>query len=209
MEEVMDFDEWLANYKPPEITYFAEFNTDTGEVLTVGPSHAFGDKKNIVSVDREIAELIIEGKIKISDCVVDMQSQTLEMLEIKNVFKIDDILHRIIGIEWTEIEKPDIYITYNRELKSLKFELTEEYHGTKQLPEKFQPVTPRKVIWSGDTILNFLITDYNDPNVLYEMISIKISDLIENSYTIENIEAPEKFSVYTRRIFKNYVIECK
>lgn len=209
MEQVIDFDEWLANYKPLEVEYLAEFNSSTGEVLAIGPSHAFSDTLYTVNIDRETAELIIEGKIKISDCIVDLKSQTLEMLEIKNVFKIDDVLHRVVGLTWTETEKPDIFITYDSKSNSLKFELTEEYSGTKVLPEKFQPVTPRKIVWSGETVLNFLITDYNDPNVLYNMVSFKIADLIGNSYTIESIDAPERFSVYTRRIFKNYVIEYK
>jgi hypothetical protein len=56
--------------------------------------------------------------------------------------------------------------------------------------------------------MNFLITDYNDPNVLYEMISVKINELIGKSKTFENIDY-DKFSVYTRRLFKNCVIENK
>lgn len=206
MEEIVDFDEWLANYKPQEVTYVAEFNPLTGKVLSVGPKHAFENSRNIIDVDREIAELIIEGKIKISDCIVDIHSNTLEMIEIKNIFKIDDVLHRIISKEWTEVERPDIYITYDSSLNNLVFELTEEYHGTKKLDEK---VTPRNIIWDGDTALNFLVTDYNDPNILYEMISIKISDLIGKQVVVENVEVPNRFSVYTRRVFKNYVIEYK
>jgi hypothetical protein len=160
-------------------------------------------------IERDIAELIIEGQIKISDCAVDPHSNTLEMIEIKNIFKIDDVLHRIISQEWTEIEKPDIYITFNSTANTLKFELTEEYSGTKKLDDKFQPVTPRKILWDGDTVLNFLVTDYNDPNILYKMISLKISDLISKSKIIKNVDVPSKFSVYTRRVFKNYVIEHK
>lgn len=209
MEEVIDFDEWFANYKPPEIKFVAEYDINTGKVLRVGPDHAFKDSKHILPIDRETAEHIIAGTIKISDCVVDIHSNTLEMLEVKSVFKIDDILHRIISKEWTEIEKPDIYITYDSLDRLLTFELTEEYYGTKKLDEKFQPVIPRKVIWDGETILHFLITDYNDPNVLYKMISLKILDLIENKVVIKDIDVPSRFSVYTRRIFKNYVIEYK
>jgi len=209
MEEIVDFDEWYKNYQPIEIEYVAVFDPDSGRVISVGPLHAFQNEKNKVMIERDIAELIIEGQIKISDCAVDPHSNTLEMIEIKNIFKIDDVLHRIISQEWTEIEKPDIYITFNSTANTLKFELTEEYSGTKKLDDKFQPVTPRKILWDGDTVLNFLVTDYNDPNILYKMISLKISDLISKSKIIKNVDVPSKFSVYTRRVFKNYVIEHK
>jgi hypothetical protein len=209
MEEIIDFDEWYRNYKPIETVYLAVFDPATGRVVSVGPSHAFEKEKHKIVIERDIAEMIIEGKIKISDCAVDKHSNTLEMVEIKNIFKIDDVLHRIISKEWTEIDRPDVYITYDSSTKTMKFELTEEYSGTKKIDKKFQPVTPRKILWDGDTILNFLVTDYNDPNVLYNMISLKISDMISKSKVIKNIEVPKKFSVYTRRVFKNYVIEYK
>ena len=56
--------------------------------------------------------------------------------------------------------------------------------------------------------MNFLITDYNDPNLLFEMISVKINDLIGKSKIFKELEY-ENFSIYTRRIFKNCVIEHK
>ena len=209
MEEMMDFDEWLANYKQPEIQYFAVYNPDTGQVTAVGPGHAFSAEEHKIPVEQEVAELVLEGKISIHSCFVDTQGTSLEIAETKSMFKIDDVLHRIISKEWTEIEKPDVYLTYERNKKTLRFELTEEFHGTYKQAEKYQPVKQRKVNWSGDTQMNFLITDYNDPNVFYKMITITVNDLIGKSKNVRGLELPEKFSVYTRRIFKNYVIEIK
>ena len=208
MEGLMDFDEWARNYKPEPIEYVAVFDPETGFVISVGPSHAFESENYKLPVDAEIAESIIEGMIKISSCVVDPHSNELEIVEVKNIFKIDDVLHRIVGIEWAETERPDLYLTYDSASKTLMIELSEEFGGTKTLPEKFQPVKVKKTIWSGDTEMNFLITDYNDPNLLYEMISVKINELIGQSKTIENIDY-ETFSVYTRRLFKFCVIEYK
>ena len=54
--------------------------------------------------------------------------------------------------------------------------------------------------------MSFLITDYNDPNVIFEMFDVKINELVGNYKLIGNIDY-DKFSVYTRRLFKNYVIE--
>jgi len=209
MEKIMDFDEWYANYKPQEPEYVAVFDPFNGAVKSVGPKHAFENEQNKISIDRETAELIIEGKVKISSCVIDPTAQTLEIAEVKNIHKIDDVLHRIQDAAYAaDIEKPDLYITYESETKILTVELSEELEGTKKLPEKFQPVKPKKVIWDGATEMDFLITEYNDPNILFEMISVKINDLKGKSVVFENIDYP-RFSIYTRRIFKNCLIEYK
>jgi len=208
MEKLMDFDEWAKNYKPVPPEYVAVFDPETGFVSSVGPAHAFENEKYTVPVDQEIAESIIEGKIKINSCVVDPRSSVFEIVEVKNIFKIDDVLHRIISKEWSDINKPDLYLTYDSTAKTLTIELSEEFGGTKKLPEEFQPVKVRKTVWAGDTEMNFLITDYNDPNLLYEMIPVKLNEVIGNSKIVENIDY-DKFSVYTRRLFKHCVIEYK
>ena len=208
MEKIIDFDNWLAEYVPLEITYVAVFDPSTGSVISVGPSHAFENEKNKISIDQETAESIIEGKIKINSCVIDLSANTLEIAEIKHIFKIDDVLHRIVDKKWSTLEKPELYLTYNSTKKFLKIELSEEIGGTKKLPKKFYPIHKKKIIWDGDTKMNFLITDYNDPNLLFEMISVKINDLIGKSKIFKELEY-KNFSIYTRRIFKNCVIEHK
>jgi hypothetical protein len=208
MEELIDFDKWLSEYKSIEPEYVAVFDSYSGAVISVGPSHAFKKEKNKIPIDQETAESIIEGKIKIASCMIDLGANTLQIAEIKNIFKIDDVLHRVVSKQYADFEKPDLFITYNSKKKSLKIELSEELGGTKKLPPKFQPVTPKKIIWDGQTEMDFLITDYNDPNVLYEMISVKINSLVGKSKIIENIEY-DSFSVYTRRLFKNCIFEYK
>lgn len=200
MEEIIE--DLFFGIETPEIVFVAEYDPDTGQVNAVGPSHAF-DSANTVVIDPEIAEQVIEGKIRISSCVIDMQSNTMEITEIKSVFKIDDVLHRIVSVEYTDVT-PDVYITRNN--NSLIIELNEDLGGTHKISEGFKQ---RRILWSGDTVMNFLVTDYNDPNVLYEMITLKISDLVGKRCVYDNLDIPNKFSVYTRRLFKNYVIEDK
>jgi hypothetical protein len=53
-----------------------------------------------------------------------------------------------------------------------------------------------------------LITEYNDPNALIEMISIRAGDITENAKSF-NVVLPKKFSIYTRRIFDKYVFEAE
>lgn len=199
-------EELILNFPP--LKYKAEYKIDTGEVLAVGPDHYFGDKENVVDLDQETAEMIMEGKIKIHSCFVDLVNNELDITESKSIFKIDNVLHRIPEKKWSTVEKPDVYVSYNSKKKIIKFELSEEFRGTKKLPKKFHPIKQRRINWSGETEMSFMVTDYNDPNLLFEMISFKISDMVEKSVIVE-INVPDKFSVYTRRIFKNYVFEIK
>jgi hypothetical protein len=204
--EIPDFDVWIEQFKLPEIEYVAVFDTDTGSVNSVGPSYAFENQKNTIPLDKDIALQILEGTIPIHSCFVDITSNSLEISEVKSIFKIDDVIHRIISKEWSEIEKPDVFLCYNSSKKTIKVELSEEYGGTYKL-EKM--VAGRKIRWDGDTLMNFLITDYNDPNIVHNMLSVKLSDLVGKSKTFKDIIVPNKFSVYTRRLFKNYVIDHK
>jgi hypothetical protein len=202
MEKMIDFDQWYLNWTPPVIEYVAVFDSQTGAVLSVGPSHAFVDEKYKVPIDKETAESIISAEIKIDSCVIDINSNKLEVAEIRSVFKLDNVLHRIISMEYTNQKNLDVYLTYNLKNKSLKIELSTEFGGTK-VP--VVPVKERRIVWDGDTEMNFFITDYNDPNVLYEIVSVRIKDLVGKSKIFKNIDY-KKFSVYTRRLFKNYVI---
>jgi hypothetical protein len=127
----------------------------------------------------------------------------MEIAEVKNIFKIDDVLHRIISNDFFTENNIDVYISYSSKTKQLKIQLSTAFGGTKKSK---LPITKRGIIWDGDTEMKFLVTDYNDPNLIFEMFSVKISDLIGKTKIIKNINY-DKFSVYTRRLFKNYVLE--
>jgi hypothetical protein len=205
MEEIIDFDNWLANFKLPPVKFVAVFNPDTGAVISVGPSHAFKDQKHKISIDKELAESIINAEIKINNCIVDINSNTLEVAEIKNTYKIDDVLHRIISKKDSEIKNPDIYIKYDSKLNTFKIEMSSEFGGTRKARAG---IKKRNIVWDGDTEMQFFITEYNDPNLLFETVSVTINHLSGNYKLIKGFNYP-KFSVYTRRLFKNYVIEYK
>lgn len=208
-QALADLAELLADIEIPEVTYAATYDPLTGEVKSVGPSEAFVSEEYKISVDQETAIDIIEGRIKINNCYVDVESEELEIIEVKNVFKIDDILHRVPVVQWSEVEKPELFITYLTKTNKLKFQLSEEFYGTKKLAKKFQPIKQKKTRWSGDTTLTFLLTDYNDPHAIKEVVSFRIDDLIGKTKIIKNIDLPNRFSVFTRRIFKNYVLDIK
>jgi hypothetical protein len=190
----------------PEITYAAVYNPDSGEVMRIGPATAFINEKHQVALDKDTALQIIEGKIRITSCMVNVYTKEFEIAEIKTAYRMDDVLHRIPDVQWADIENPEIYLTYDA--GTLTFELSKEFGGTKVSSDR--PITViRRTLWEGDTTMNFFITDYNDPNVLHKTMSIKIIELMNTSKVYKDLNIPKRFSVYTRRLFKKYVMEIK
>ncbi len=206
MEKVTDI---FSDIQITPVSYMACYNPISGEVYAVGPSSAFTKEQSVIPLEKEMAEMIIEGEINIINCAVDTRSMTFELVEKKTVTKIDDVLHKISEQNWTDVECPDIFLTYDKKKNIFTIELTEEFYGTKVLPKKYQPVTKRKIIWSGETVLNFYVTEYNDPHILYAQFEVLLKDLIDSKITIKALSVPDKFSVYTRRVLKNYVIKIK
>lgn len=209
MEELENVEDLFENIAWAEPEYVAVYDSKSGSLHCIGPKSVLEHEKYKIDIDRETAEMIIEGKIKIGSCFVDLIDNTFQIAEAKTAVKIDDVLHRIIEKQYADDEKIDLYIECDIEKNFLSIELSEEYSGTYIQHEKFQPVKKKNITWDGDTEMRFLITDYNDPNFVYDTISLKISDLIEKSKKFTNLSLPSKFSIYTRRIFKNYLIDIK
>ena len=205
METIEDFDKWLAEYKPAPVKYVAVYDQLTGAVTSVGPNYAFPDEEHTVDIDSETALSIITAEIQIHHCQIDIHSGELEIAETKTLNKLDDVLHRIPLTQYADIVKPDVYLTYTQKSKTLKIQLSTEFGGNKKYKDANKQ---RKFVWDGSTVMDFLITEYNDPNLIYKMFSVKINDLIGKTVTVKNVSY-DNFSVYTRRLFKNYVIELK
>lgn len=196
MEEKLDhplFDEWIKTLQAPEETYFFEFDND-GNVLALHPGQTVGEIKNKIQVENAVALAIYESGETLRHYKVDVISRRVikvNLASITGLHKIDDVLHRIIDKRWSNVSKPDIAIEYNR-LESL-------------LTFKINPLL-KTVEWQGDQEMIFLITEYNDPNILQEMISFNVNELVKYPQRI-TVELPEKFSIYTRRIFDKYTYE--
>jgi hypothetical protein len=190
----IDFDVWLANYKAPEIQYYAMFDTTTGEVTGLYPSTALPNTENVVPVDIETAHLINEGKIGLNSCFVDITSGTFEIAEVKRLTKIDDVLHRIMDKSYAGLLVPDVLVVQDG--NSLVFTISEKYKK-------------RKIHWAEDTEMSFLVTEYNDPNIVRHTIKFTINNLISNEQISKDLNLTKKFSVYTKRLFPVYLFEKK
>ncbi len=201
----IDFDEWIKNFRIEPVKYFALFDPVNGSISGIYPNSALPDSKTLIEIDDETAGLIHEGKIQLQNCFVDLDSGKFEIAELKVLNKIDDLLHRIVEKQWASIDKEDVYIKYLSTSKSLRFELTDRLGGTKKSGSQ----SKRKLHWDGSTTMTFLVTEYNDPNIVYDIIRFKIDDIVGKSKTYKLNATPDRFSLYTKRIFPNYIIETK
>ena len=201
-----DFDEWIKTFVVPETNYLASFN-ESGQLTKVGPEHIFNDDERCIELSKEMAEEIISGRVHIAKCYVDVKTGSVEIAQVEKLHKIDDMLYRIVSKEWTEVTIPDVYLTYHKKSQQLIIELTESLGGTHIMPDEFQPVPKRKMVWDGETTLKFMLTDYNDPHIIHNVVEVKLHDLVDNAFVVNDVEVPQAFSVYTRRLLKDYVLE--
>ena len=192
MEKMIDFDEWLKNFKPQPIEYYAIYNKETGAVIGVYPEHSCSDITNKIKIDDELATSIFDGIVLISNCFVDLNSEAIEVIQKESLRKIDDILHRIPDVEYSNIENPDVKIFFTG--KSLKFSLSDS-------------IKNKKIKWDGDTVLKFIVSDYNDPHKFHDIISITLDKLYQGNQEFDYNGPDEKFSIFTNRILKTYAIE--
>lgn len=194
-QELIDFDEWLISQQSRTINYSAVYNEE-GQVISIGPSAAYDHLTNKVPIDEEFANLVFEGRETLLSFKVDLTTKQLIKLSkfvTHSLTRIDDVLHRIIDEQWSSFNNPDVTVTYDETTNELSFSINSKY---------------KKLIWEGDTEMIFLITDYNDPNVLFEMLSVLVGDITDND-KVFTIALPKKFSIYTRRIFDQYVFKTK
>jgi hypothetical protein len=192
MEEIIDFDSWLQQYTVPQVEYWAIFEPTTGEVTGIYPDLAAHDKQYKIKIGRDLAEDIHNGIIQMSFCFVDIDSETVEIVTKHSLIKIDDVLHRVIDRKYAPSQKNDIIIQYNELENKIIFVL---------------PIKTRKIQWDGSTEMQFFITAYNDPHNLYQTITFQLKDLEQSSKEFIYTGSHNRFSIFTRRILKNYVFE--
>jgi hypothetical protein len=206
MEEIVEYS--FNNVVIPKIEFMAKFNPNTGAVVSVGPAIAFENEEYKLPIDDEIAIMIIEGRMSLSACAVNINEGQVEVSEVKSLFKIDDVLHRITERKFVKELYTDVLVAYSKEGKFFRFVLAEDLGGIYKNLSSSSIEKNRRTIWGGETAMQFYITDYNDPNVLHQIIEIRLSDLKGKELIVKQpADLPNAFSIYTRRLFKNYILE--
>ena len=195
MEKVTDFDTFIANYIPQKPEYEAIYN-EQGMVISISPKGMSNNISNKIPIDDEIVEQIHAGNLHLHNCFVDMESGDLEITRQEYLKKIDDIFHRIPEKKFVgKSISQDIMVVFRKKTSKIKFSMS-------------KTLKSKKIRWAGDTMLSFYITDYNDPHRIIEKIEMTIDDLYKSDVSFD-LAIENRFSVFTRRILKNYVIEYK
>ena len=198
-------EEILQHYEDQKDRYCASYDPDTGKIISVGPSLAFRSVQHKIDLEKELAEDVLTGKIRIANCFLDVTTGSLEIIETRSIRKIDDVLHRVPLYDFVEDKSVDLFVTYIKKTQQIKFELSNELGGTKKTGSEKK----RIIHWSGDTVMNFYITKYNDPHWIFHEFDVKINELRRKTKKFKLESVPDKFSVFTRRILKNYTLEIK
>lgn len=198
-----DFESWIATMQPTTVEYYAIFDPTNGKITGIYPDHAAKDIVNKLLIDADIAESVFEGKTTLHSYVVDLTSASVEFVEIQSLTTIDDILYSIPHKKYFDETNNDIFVTYDKIKSIITIELAKKHNGTRELPG----ILAKKLHWVDTTKMTFFLTEYNNPNYLYYSIELVLEELVEKKKVIDNIVLPKKFSVYTRRLFKNYIVE--
>jgi hypothetical protein len=195
MEEVIDFDKFISNYVPKKPEYEAIYNNE-GVVISICPKGVSNHIENRVSIDIDIVEQIHSGTLQLHNCFIDIGSGELEITREEYLKKIDDIFHRVPEKKFVDKSvMADIEILYIKKTKEINFSMSGKFKK-------------KKIRWAGDTILRFYFTEYNDPHIIFKKIEITIDELYKNDLKFK-ADLDRKFSVFTRRLLKNYILDIK
>lgn len=182
------------------IEFSAVYNPETLQIFKIAQTSFLQEHVNLIPVDFDLAIKIIEGKISITKCFADLEKFSVEIIEQRSLEKLEDILHRIPEIEYSKYDLHDIVLIIRKD--KIIFELNSELGGSYK-----QSKIQKKVSWKENIQMNFILTDYNDPHIIYNNFNFSLFELLGKPKIFSNIEFPQKFSIYTDRIFKSYVIK--
>jgi hypothetical protein len=204
MEEIIDFDTIISQQTTVNNKYWATFDNRTGKVLGIYPEDSLIPSNNKIEIDNSVVDDINEGEILLSNCIVDIASHEFRILSNQPISNSKNLFHRIIEKQWSTALKHDIYINYYIADNTLTVAMSERLGGTVPC---LKSNSVKQTIWTDDVRLTLAITDYNDPNIIYYLITVNLSELKGQTKTIKDIKPPSQFSIFTRKLFKNYVLE--
>ena len=194
MEEITDFDKWLQTIVVEPIEYYAIYNPQTAKIIGIYPKNSAKEIKHKVLIDLDLAESIFEGKVSLNSCFVDEVDNELQVVQTQSIRTIDDILHRVVSKEFATFDEADLCITFNFESNTITLSLNEK-------------LKRKKIRWDNHALLRFIVTEYNDPHKVIQVITTTLENLYITDQTFEYIGTDKNFSVFTSRIFKNYIFE--
>lgn len=190
--ESLDFENWLKNYSPPTIRYFAIYDPETFRVVGIYPTGPAEEKQYKIPIETVVAEEIMNGKVSLSLLSVDVETEELIISE-KEFYITSDTNFYKIRSDSKDLISVSLTLQYIKEEKKLCFIASD---NLLRQQEKFKDYTSPCL---------FYITNYNDPNILYDTINLTLKDLFLKKQLEFYLEIEkEKFSVFTKKILNSY-----
>ena len=196
MEEIDLFDDIIL--EAPEVRYCLGFNPVRGKIIGLYPTTSNLKPKNTVEIPTEVADKLLEGILRPEELLVDPKTKNLIFAD--NSEQTDStVIYRIPNAQFNSIEDPDLIISYKG--TNLTVELSARLGGTYgKISENIA-----KLQYPEGMIIRLLVTRYNNPNMIIEVLKIPIEKMYNSVYNLD-IVLPKKFSVFTRKIFQEYIL---
>jgi len=172
--------------------YWAVFDIDTRKISGIYPSHSVNDISNKVKIDDDLVKKIHRGEVQLINCYVDLDFSSLSV--INDTSNFDDNLYKI--------PEKLIFEKKMSEENKISFDILIVYHKEQKIAEIKVNEHLRTTVCSKQ--MNFIFSNYNDPNIWHHILSVNINDKNTIFY---DVELPTQFSVFTKRIFKKYILE--
>jgi hypothetical protein len=192
MEE-MTLEEWIKTLDIREDLYFATYDNFGNIISVIGTGYPETIEGNKIRIDDHLAIDIIEGKEHVFSYKIDTENY--------KIYKVDEIidnfgyvLHRIIEDKWSDLKDPDVSILCDVVSNEITIQLSPRFDN---------------VVWTGERDMTFFITEYNDPNILIDTITINPVNITGKSQTFNNLDLSKNFSIFTKPIFKTYTLSIK
>lgn len=199
MEESLDLELFIKSLTPIEVKYYAKFDIESGEISGIYPSNTgFKESDVWVEIDSDVAERIVEGKECITNFAIDTTTDGMPIVDIRKLKTPEHVhtLFRIPEIEWAK-KPPEIKIQFLVDKNEFRLTLGEKYSKIKILAFKNVPC-------------HLYITQYNDPNVLYETLIFSVDNLINQGLDVIKLETlfnSKEYSIFTPQLFNVFGIE--
>jgi hypothetical protein len=194
MNQSIDFDSWITNFDPPDIVYYAIYNPETLLVTGIYPEGVALDQPYKIKIDRILAEEINDGKIPLLNCFVDLETEEI-ILDSKNPSQNENQSLYLIRSIAENLNLPTLTCKFEKENSILEIILSESLMNNKSKYDFMEN-------------FYFYITSKNDPNILFQSIKISQEELFSNKFS-KKIDIDIDFSIFTKKIFKNYYFLIK
>lgn len=182
------------------IEFSAIYDPKSLQVIKIAQTCFLEKNSNLIPMDIDLAMKVIQGDIPMIRCFANLDNFSVEVIEEKSLNLIEDILHRIPEIQYSKYDQYDLVITIEKD--QIKFDLSSDLGGIYN-----QSNIKKKILWKDNSSLSFMLTGYNDPHIIYNTFEFPLFELLGKSKVFRDIDFPEKFSIYTDRIFRSYVIK--